>query len=155
MNSKLIPPPIGVPVDSSWIEETGQFAYEIMQLKREKSAKVAELKERGKELQIVCRKIQKAGGKTSKIDSDKIYIVKGSFESELYNPEIGNYSVEIDKRKYSFNPELADELEKIHNLTFGYYGTILTQLASRFEIICKTFWKTEKEKMTNDSRIQA
>ncbi len=135
---------------TDWIKETGLFAFEVMKLKRAKSQRIAELKERGKELQIVLRKIKAAGGKASKPGSDSIYVVKGSFEPELFNPEIGNYEIKKGSVKYSINPELADELEKIHALTYGYYATVLGQLAGAFETLCKEFWKKEKEIKTND-----
>lgn len=129
-----------------WIKETGEFAYKVMQLKRTKSQRIAELIERGKELQIVLRKIKNAGGKAKKIKSRTMYVVKGSFEPDLFNPEIGNYTIEKVDFLKSINPELADELEKIHSLTYGYYGTVLAQLAGQFETLCKFFWKEEKEK---------
>lgn len=144
---------LSIPVDNSWTRETSMMAFEIMQLKREKTKAIKELKERGKELQIVCRKIQATGGKTTKKDSEAIYIIKGSFEPELFNPEIGGYETGKCSKKLEIEPALADELEQIHKLTYSYYGTKLAQLAGQFETICKAYWKKEIDE--NDCRIQA
>jgi hypothetical protein len=135
---------------TNWMEETGLFALEAVRLKREKSKRIAELKERGKELQIVLRKIKVNGGRATKYGSDKFYIVKGSFRSDLFDPKIGNYEIKKVQKHHIMNPELADELEKIYNLTYGYYATVLAQLAGTFETLCKEFWQKEKEIETND-----
>ena len=139
-----------VDTSTNWLEETGLFALEAVRLKREKSQRIAELKERGKELQIVLRKIKVKSGRATKKGSDKLYIVKGSFASELFDPKIGNYEIKKYNKDKEENPELADELEKIYNLTYGYYATVLAQLAGTFETLCKDFWQKEKEIETND-----
>ncbi len=124
------------------------FAFEILQLKKQKVEVIDGLTKRGKELQICCRKIAKAGGKATQAGDEKIYVVKGSFAPEIFNPEIGNFTIEKSKTEPSkgmaLNPALADELDKIYKLTFGYFGTKLTQLASQFEIICKRFWMLDQ-----------
>lgn len=135
-----------------WTKETGLFAFEVMLLKREKSKVIEELKERGKELQIVCRKIKATGGKATKKDSEFVYIIKGSFEPELFNPEIGRYETDKCSKELEIEPALTDELEQIHKLTYGYYGTELAQLSGQFETLCKTFWKQEKEE-TNPIKV--
>ena len=126
------------------VQATSVFAFEILQLKKQKAEVVDQLVERGKELQICCRKIAKAGGKATKVGSKKMYITKGSFAGELYNPELGNYEDKPTPESTSINPALADQLEIIYKLTYGFLGTKLTQLASQFEITCKRFWTLDQ-----------
>lgn len=124
-------------------QETGIFAYEIYRLKKEKINVIDELMKRGKELQICCRKIKQAGGMATKSKDKKLYIVKGSFAEELYDPKKGSYEIGKTNENKEINPELADEIEKIHQLTFGLLGSKLTQLTNQFEMTCKKFWVTE------------
>lgn len=122
------------------MQATSHFAFEILQLKKDKNVVVDELIERGKELQTCCRKIAKAGGKATQVGSKKMYVVRGSFDQELYDPKIGSFETKETRAEHVVNPALADELEKIYKLTYGYFGTKLTQLSSQFEITCKRFW---------------
>lgn len=138
-------------------QATSMFAFEILQLKKEKAKISVEIRERGKELQKCCRKIAAAGGKARITNSDTTIIVKGSFDPELYNPEIGSYEMKkCKKSKPAINPELADEIDKIYKLTFGYFGSKLAQLSSQFQIICQRFWvldQTQKGEKENASKV--